>query len=800
MSKTHSITGSLLRGGLVGICRTRRPVRKGRVRVKGPQETVEILLDRWGVPHIYGRLDRDVLFAQGYLHAQERLWQMDINRRIVAGRLSELFGLDALDLDISARTLGLRRAAEREAGLIEGPARELVEAYCDGVNACVVRERLPIEFLLLGYRPEPWTLADVISWNKLMFLSLATSWDGEFLRGQLREALGPEKTAMLEVAARDAWPLILDAGLSFTPLPGKPWLGSSPRDGIGSNNWVLSGSRSASGMPLLANDMHMGLTTPAIFYQNHLCTSNLNVIGVSFPGVPFVVQGHNGRVAWGFTNGFADVQDLYVERLRGEGTAQEYALGDGWHPVKRRSETIEVKGGSSHVLDVLETSHGPLINAAFLKEIEPTPPPLALAWTGFQSGAMLDGLHQMNLARDCAGFREALRGWHAPVQNVVYADVEGNIGYTQAGDIPIRARGDGSAPMPGWDGEHEWVGQIPFDELPHLSNPARGYIVTANNRVAGPDYPYFLGSDYISRDRAQRITELIEERPLAGLDWMKRMQFDQVSPTGRVFARVAGEVRAAGGVDGDLVAMLDLLAGWDGALGVDSPAAVLYEALAREMLRIILDGKLAGLEDRVRGKSPSGLWEFHAWEWLAERLEEPGSPWWDLGQGEGRDAVFLLALRAAVEFLREILGPDMLRWWWGKLHQLTFGHVLGRQAPLDQVFNQGPYPVGGDGSTVWATHSSRFSFENDLITGPPFRFLIDMADPDHAQVIFAPGQSGRLSSPHYGDGIAAWFSGEYHPLLFRRDEIEKNTKNHFWIGPELSVNPSSRSSTPRTGA
>jgi penicillin amidase len=253
-------------------------------------------------------------------------------------------------------------------------------------------------------------------------------------------------------------------------------------------------------------------------------------------------------------------------------------------------------------------------------------------------------------------------------------------------------------------------------------------------------------------------------------------------------------------VEADLAAALDLLAGWDGTLGVDSPAAALYEALVREMLKILLAGKLAGLEEHVRGKSPSGLWEFHAWEWLASRLEEPGSAWWDLGEEKGRDVVFLLALRGAVAFLRETLGLDLLSWKWGALHQVTFGHILGRQAPLDKAFNQGPYPVGGDGGTIWATFSSQLTFEHDLITGPPFRFLIDMADPEHAQVIFAPGQSGRPSSPHYGDGIPAWFKGEYHPLLFRREEIEKEVEARFYIEPVSPATPAARPSGPGGGA
>jgi penicillin G amidase len=780
MSWINMISGSLLRVALLAVSKTREPQLSGQISFKGLNSKVEILRDRWGIPHIYGQTIKDVVFAQGYVHAQERLWQMDFNRRVLAGRLCEIMGMTTLEADVTLRTLGLRRVAEQEVALIDDGLRDLLECYCAGVNACIAHGRLPIEFSLLGYQPEPWTVADTLSWNKLMFLTLGTSWDSEFLRGQLLKTLGPEKTAELELGEEDAWPLIIDAALSTPYQPGKVMLGTSPRDGAGSNNWVISGRRSQSGMPLLANDMHLGLTSPAIFYQNHLCAEDLNVIGVTFPGVPFVIQGHNGRVAWGFTNGFADVQDLYEEHIRKADGQIEYEYKGKWHPVKTHIEWIKIKGAGMHSLEVLETCHGPLINYAMLKDITPEPPPLAMTWTAFEPRPMLHGLLQMNLAKNCSEFQEALRHWGAPVQNIVFADTTGNIAYTQAGVIPIRAKGDGSIPLPGWSGEHDWIGKIPFDDLPHLYNPARGYVATANNRVAGAEYPYYLSRDYISRDRAQRIIELIESLPLVDLAWMKQMQFDQESPSARSMVKAVGQLRPAEPILSEAVG---LLVNWDCVLRADSPAAALYEVLARQTLQLMLTGKLAGLEENMRGKTPSGLWEFHSWEWLAARLEQPDSPWWDLGSGEKRDDVLLLALEHSIKFLKEATGKEMAEWQWGMLHQLTFRHILGRQKQLAHLFNQGPFPVGGDGGTVWASYSSLLNFKSDIITGPPFRFLIDMADPEHAQVIFAPGQSGRPGSPHYGDGIDAWFHAGYHPLLFRRDEIEQATEKRLTFEP-----------------
>lgn len=762
---------------LSGLAASRLPKVKGKETLNGLRAEVQVIRDEWGVPHIYAHSVEDAVFAQGFTHAQDRLWQMDINRRVVQGRLSEVLGQPALETDITLRTLGLRRWAEQEAAQVQGFECALLDAYCAGVNAAMARGRLPLEFMLLRYTPEPWLPADVLSFNKLMFLSLGASWDSELLRGQMIEALGAETYARLGLEDTAAWPLILDANLPFPYRPGPAYSGPARRDGVGSNNWVLSSSRSRSGMPMLANDMHLGLTAPGIFYQNHLCAGDLNVIGVTFPGVPLVVQGHNGRVAWGFTNGFADVQDLYEEHLRTVDGRTEYEFRGQWLPVAVRREEIRVKGQPLHVEEVMETSHGPLVNRALFKGITPEPPPMAMRWTAFSVRPLIATLYQMNLAHDCLQFRQALRGWTAPVQNVVYADTLGNIAYTQAGVIPTRAGSlDGSTPLPGWTGEHEWTGEIPFEELPHLFNPPRGYVVTANNRTAGADYPHFLGRDYIYRDRAQRITEMVEECPQADLGWMQHMQFDLVSPSARALAKAVGGLTSD---DPRLAAAIHLLRDWDGKLDAFSAPAALYEVLARKIIERMLAGQLDGFEERVRGKWPGGVWEFHAWEWMVDLLDQPASPWW----GPGRDSLLLEALRESVEFLSGTLGPEMAAWQWGALHQLTFPHILGRKKPLDQVFERGPYAVGGDGGTVWATTTSLFDLSHQSMVGPPFRFTIDMADPDHARVIFVPGQSGNPASVHYDDGIEDWFEGKYHVLWFRREEVERAARARLLLKP-----------------
>lgn len=766
--------------GLKAFNSSHNPQIDGQITIKGIDHKVEIIRDRWGMPHIFGESLKNVVFGQGYAHAQERLWQMDLFRRIVAGRVSEILGKPGLSTDIAMRTWGFRGWAEKTVENISSEEREIVESFCKGVNACIEQQPLPIEFALLKYKPEPWTIADSFSWNYIMFQQLGSSWESEILRHQLITALGPEKAAELELNSEEIWPVILDANKQISFTEEHPISGPSRKDGVGSNNWVISAGRSASGSPLLANDMHLSLSSPSVFFQNHLCSPELEVVGVTFPGVPLVIQGHNGHVAWGMTNGFCDCQDLYEEHIRQQNGCDEYELKGEWYPVNCREETIKIKGESPHIEKVMETCHGPIINNALLSKISTELPPYAMRWTVFSANSFLAVFLKINRARNCSEFRNALREWKAVNQNVVFADAH-DIGYVQVGEIPIRAKGDGSVPMPGWTGDHEWISQIPFEGLPQLENPARGYIVTANNRVSGPDFPYYLGRDYIYRDRAQRITEMIEERSAMDISAIQKMHFDQISPSARILVETAKSLKSE---EKSIKQILEEFSNWDGKISAASQMAAIYEVWIRKILELMLAGKLSGLEERVRGNPSCGLWGFHSWEWLTSQLTKPQSPWWNLEQFQGRDAVVLEALRQSIEYLQKELGPDPHSWQWGKLHKLTFAHLMGQKKPLNLLFNLGPYPVGGDGCTIWATFSSNLDIKRQELVGPPFRFIIDMADPAHAQVIFAPGQSGRVGTRHYADGTGEWFSGNYHPLLFLREEIESNAEARLELIPQ----------------
>lgn len=786
----NSVLGAVMKAALSTLSRGRLPQVNGSLQLEGLKAPVEVLRDIWGVVHIFAPNAVEAVFAQGFVHAQERLWQMDFTRRVVCGRLAEVLGEAGLPADRVMRTLCFRETAEEEARRVTGELLPLLEAYCEGVNACIKesihRHRLPVEFMLLGYQPEPWQIADILSWEKLMCWTLAANWQSEFYRGEIIRRMGAEKIKVLEIDIEQAWAVILDAGQMLedgTPTdPTRPFSGARAGEGVGSNNWVVHGSRTSTGKPLLANDMHLELTCPGLWFENHLCGGELDVTGVVMPGSPLVIAGHNRHVAWGFTDGMADAQDLYEEHLRR--TTQggwEYEFQGEWHPAQVRQEQIKIKGGNQAVEEVVITRHGPIINL-LIKNAFPDAPPLALRWTALEPDQTFRAIHAMNLAQNCDEFHEALRLFDNPSQNVVYADTQGNIGYTMNGRIPMRARGDGSVPAPGWSGDHEWTGYIPFEELPHMLNPQRGFIATANNQAERPGFAHFLGRDYLTSERAGRIVELLKAVDKVDIAYIKSMHYDQVSVSARRLGACLGNLV---GVDADLQPIVAAMQAWDGSLGKESAEAAVFEVTSRAAIRLLLERWLGELGMRIQGKGPfSGQWPEHTWEWFIHLLDKPDSAWFDLGSGEKRDDVLRIALRQAVEYLQQELGGRWQTWKWGDLHRLTFGHVLGGQKPLDRVFNIGPFPIGGDGNTVRASFSSWYDVAPHPVVGPPFRFIADLNNLEHCLGQLVPGQSGHLASRHFRDGVDAWMEGEYHPMLFKREDVEVNLEGRLVLVPK----------------
>jgi len=792
----------LVGGTYAALVRRPLPRRSGRVPLRGLGADVEVVVDTWGVPHVYADSLTDLVRAQGYLHAQDRLWQLEVNRRIVAGRMAELVGEVAVPLDRWMRTLSLRHVAEQEVALLSVEVRGLLEAYAQGVDARIGEGRLPVEFSLLRHHPEPWSVVDSLAWTKMMALTLCVNWETEILRARIIDRIGPQRAAELEPDYAQGRPYVVPDGVDYSCIGSQALARQAAAEqlsgptagdgvGIGSNSWVVHGTRTATGKPLLANDMHLGLTIPTIWYENHLSCPGYEVSGVTFPGLPGIVAGHNRRVSWGFTNGFPDVQDLFVERLRdAAGGGVEFEFEGGWHPAQVREEVIAVKGSRGTTREVVErvvtTRHGPVIN--ILAPEHTGEQPLALQWTAYEPSPMVEVLFAMNRAESCAQLREALRGWHTPVQNVVYADVEGDIGYSYPGRIPVRAKGDGRVPVPGWTGEYEWTGYIPFEELPHQENPPSGFVATANNRVVDEGYPFWLGADFITGDRAERISELIEAGTPLDVQTFRHMQSDQVSTSAR---RTAQAIAALATDDPRLSEVVALMRGWDGTLGADSSQAALYEVFTVALARRLLAPVLGDLTDFYLGKGITPVISEVSWlgerarEWLGRTLDDPSSRWWDTGGGQTREQQMLAALADTVDDLTAEFGPDPVRWRWGLLHTLTLRHVLGARPPLDRVFNRGPFPVGGDGDTIWNSAVARHTAHapDAVMVGPPYRYLADLSDLGQSRAQLLPGQSGQIGSPHYADNIAAWMRGDYHPMLLDRAAVDGNAAARFTLAP-----------------
>jgi penicillin G amidase len=749
-ARTRVATGiAAAAAGVAGIIGLRRmllrlpvPPRNESLALKGLRAPVEILIDQSGVPHLYAANTSDLVFGQGYVHARDRLWQMELNRRIAAGTLAELFGAPALEADRFLRRLGFGRDALRDLAALSDDARALLDAYAAGVNAYVAHHRPPLEFMLLRTGPKPWKATDSLAFGRYMGWTQTPNWETELIRGRLLDRLGPERVTLME--------------------PGNPLTALSGLSGGASNNWVAAGDRSSTGRPLLANDPHLYPRIPAVWYVAHLNGGDLDVAGATLPGVPGVVIGHTARIAWGVTAGMADCEDLFLERPDPD-DHHRFAFKDGYEPATVTRETYVIRGRAAPLEeDVIRTRHGPLLNGTL--DIPVDGMPLALRSALHDAPNPVEGLFRLNRATDWGTFRAALEGWTFPCLNFVYADVDGNIGYKLAGRVPIRAKGDGYAPVPGWTGEEEWTGYIPFDEMPEAFNPPDGVFATANSR---PDAPsgHFLARDWVDDSRWRRIIELLRSRPRHTLEDFQAMQADQVSlPAKAIVEALPSDA------SGDPLARkaLGFLHAWNGRLSADSAAAAIYEVFRVELLRALnrdLDG---GQQDILLGKGPDPLiapvtaFYFRGSSELIGHLQQADA------------AVVRAALESAIAFLRRELGGDVDSWEWGRLHRITFAHPIGVGVPtLDRVLHlsRGPLPIGGDADTIAQAGVDPwhpFAANAFMVS---YRQLFDVGAWDEARFILPTGQSGHPGSRHYDDMIEPWRRVQYRLLPFSRAAV-----------------------------
>ena len=807
---------ALVTAGLLFFVRRPLPQTRGNLNLPGLENPVEVIRDRWGVPHIYADSAHDLFMAQGYVHAQDRLWQMELQRRLTAGRLSEVLGQETVELDRLFRSLGLYRAAEADVQVLGPESRLALEAYAAGVNAYITSRpgRWSLEFNLLGHRPEPWRLADSLCWLKVMAWTTSCNWDTELIRARLASYLGAEAAADLEPAyPAYSPPIVSGPGLppGAEPPPNgwgsealrealrqvaglldaapAPAPGTAPAAGLAqapgsSNQWVISGARSASGQPLLANDTHLALQAPVVWYQDHLCGGGYHVSGVSLAGLPGVAVGHNEHLAWGITIAWQDAQDLYAERFHPE-HPHRYEYQGEWLGAEVRREEIKIKGRDEpEVLELAVTRHGPIISHLLGVET-----PLALRWVAIEPHDPVRGILNLNRAGDWDEFQAALADWVSPSLNFVYADVRGNIGLIQAGRVPVRSSGFGLVPAPGWTGAQEWTGYLPLEELPQAFNPERGWLATSNHLVVDETYPHFLSSDLEPPCRARRVVDLISEGTGLTADDLARFQIDTYSLPAEQFSRHLLALAPAGERQRRA---LDYLRAWDAHLEADSVAASIYQVCRLRALHIVFDGHLGDLAGAYAGlglTALGGAGPYHGRSFvrLLELLDGQGDERWlrdpETGGQRSREEVLRRALDEALDLLEEELGSEMARWTWGRLNRLLFAHPLGAVKPLNLLFNRGPYPLGGDQDTLLrASGRPSFPFAPAAVVDA-LRFIADPGDWERSRIVLPGGQSGHAASRHYADLLSLWRDGALQPMPFGRDQVERHAEAQLTLQP-----------------
>jgi penicillin G amidase len=731
------------------------PVVDGSIAVAGLEAPVTIVRDAYAVPHIEAASFADAVFALGFVHAQDRLWQMDFRRRLGAGRLAEVLGPAALPTDRFIRTLGLEEAARASLAYLRPDTVALLEAYAAGVNAYLATRSgpLPPEFLILGYQPEPWQPVDSLAWMRVLALDLSTNWRDELLRARLARRLSQDQIADLWPGSGTNAPITLVELARTLPADAlAAALPPAPPPGLGSNAWVLAGSRTTSGAPLLANDPHLGLSAPGPWYLAHLKAPGRELIGASMPGLPGVVLGHNGSIAWGFTNTGPDTQDLFVERVDPDDPAR-YLTPDGFAPFAVRDEVIRVAGDAPVRLRVRATRHGPVLSdlvPATADVLEPDQV-LALSWTALAADDVsIEALLDLGAARDWPGFVAAAGGNGSPQQNVLYADTAGHIGFIAPGRVPIRRGGDGRWPVPGWTGEFDWQGMIPAGELPRRRDPPDGAFVNANNRIVADDYPYLITADWDPPHRARRIVEALGE-DRHDLASFARLQADQLSLLARdllplmLEAEPHSEAAAAARAQ---------LAAWDRVMRADAAEPLLFAAWYRELSRLIYADELGELFYAYWGVRPQFM----------EHVLRRRQVWCDDIATAAVETCALQAAQAlelALADLERRFG-DSAAWRWGEAHPARMPHPVFADQPLLARLFTIEHPSGGDSVTVNVGHYRPANEAEPFasVHAASYRGLFDLGALERSRFIASTGQSGNPLSPHYRDLAALWARGE----------------------------------------
>jgi penicillin G amidase len=793
------IAGALLIVGaalVVGWWVVRRPLARldGSVEIGGLQDGVIVDRDGWGRPWIRAKSLQDAVTAQGYVMAQDRLWQMDLLRRAAGGDLSEIFGELGLAYDRENRTLGMRQAAERAAADSSPEIRGLLEAYARGVNDNIAERggKVPIEFVALGYKPRAWTPADTYLISLYMYKTLTSTWKEKLNRQWIVEKVGEERARDLFVSDSPLDHFIWTAGSSLPPAATPAFLKSSSQPGdrvlgpdtgeppfdsvawdaarsflaqfeeesseiIGSNNFVVSGAHTASGKPLLANDTHLQLSTPALWYILHMTAPGLNVEGFALPGAPLVIIGHNDRIAWGFTNSNADVEDLYVEKFS-DANPLDYSANGKMLTAEVRHEVIRVRGKADVEMDVIVTRHGPIVHR---DAAEQGGRAYALRWTALEPGGLDFGFPLLGEARDWNSFVETTRHIAGPGQNAIYADVDGNIGFTIPARVPVRANGDGALPVPGDTDLYEWKGYIPFEELPRVENPPHGIIATANARTVGPGYKYYISDRQAGPYRTARLYELLSGRTGLTSEDCNAIQNDIVSlPNHFLASALLQAAKTKQPADVRAQRLIAKLAGWDARAAADSVETSFVEYTRRALFVRLLQPYLGDEVTKYELWEPQSVYNDVWWRdkvFLENILRERPAAWLPSGFAN-YDELLMASADDAVAALQKQTGQaSEAAWNWGRLHSLDMVHPLGRAGLLHRMLSIGPYEQGGTIDTVRAMGVGH---------GPAMRFVADLSNFDQSLMEIPTGESGQYASAYYRDQFAEWFAGRGIPAPY----------------------------------
>lgn len=766
--------------------RSTLPDYTGKITAPGLKQPVEIIRDTYGMPHIYAQTDKDVYFALGYCMAQDRLFHMDLMRRAARGQLAEILGRDLVSVDKFFRTITAGKSAEEIAAVYTPETLSAGQAYAAGVNHFIARHKgpLPIEFTILGYTPQPWQPSDGVAVHYAMSVDLNIAFGVEMLHAAIIEKVGEKMAQGIFPDYAEGYPTIIPEGsatLEFLKALNLTAEMRRAEGGGASNSWVVSGNKSVTGKPILANDPHLGLGVPGIWYEAHLVTPSMNVSGSLLPGIPFVIIGANEHVAWGFTNVMADDADFYIEKLS-PANPDQYEYMGRWEDMTIKEEVIKVKGADDITCKVRLTRHGPIIDEINHYQ-EPKNTAIAMRWTAYET-LQASPFIELSTAKSVDDIEKAAASFKCPGQNWVYADDQGNIGYWAAVAIPVRDDFSGALPMPGWDGKHEWKGYVPTAQQPHLRNPARGWIATANNKHVGDNYPYPISYYYAMPDRFVRIKEMITAKDKFDTRDFAKMQADynvvlarewvpmmlaSLSLSGKPFSENEKKAIAS-------------LKNWDFVAGTEGIAPTIFHATINKLVKNTFEKSLG--EELYSQYIKNYYVVFNAMRNLIAAGE---STWFDdpdTAEKEDINAIIGKSFSEAIVYLNEKMGSNVDDWKWGQLHTLTLYHPFGKSSALMGYFmNIGPYPMGGSLATV-NPQPYKLSEPWEGYHGASLRYIIDFADRKNSQRVIPAGISGNFMSPHYDDQAELWRTGKYRPFVLDRQSIEADARYTLKMLPE----------------